>query len=42
MKPETLSRLLAAWRDKGIVESRGRELLIQDVAALEEIADGAA
>ena len=39
MTPETLSRLLRQWRDKGILESAGSTLRLLEVGALEALAD---
>ncbi len=38
--PETLSRLLRVWRERGILESQGRSILLRDPRVLEAIADG--
>lgn len=39
--PETLSRLLSKWRERGVMESHGRRLVVHTVDTLEAIADGA-
>ncbi len=36
---ESINKLLAAWRDAGLVELSGRTLTLVDVAALQEIAE---
>jgi CRP/FNR family transcriptional regulator, dissimilatory nitrate respiration regulator len=38
--PETLSRLLKRWGDRGIIDNEGKSLLIKDAEALETIAIG--
>ena len=38
--PETLSRVLRRWRDRELIETRGREVAFLDVRVLEAIADG--
>lgn len=37
--PETLSRVLRRWRDRGIVDVRGATVVVRDVAALLAISD---
>ena len=37
--PETLSRLLARWRDRGLVRVEGARIELLDVQALEVLAD---
>jgi CRP-like cAMP-binding protein len=39
--PETLSRLLTKWRERGVMESKGRRLVVHLPDTLEAIADGA-
>lgn len=39
--PETLSRLLKRWGDRGIVDNEGKTLVIKDPESLETIATGA-
>jgi CRP/FNR family transcriptional regulator len=39
--PETLSRLLRRWRERGILRSEGRRLVILDSDTLQAVADGA-
>ena len=39
--PETLSRLLRRWQDQGIVETRGKRILLLDSRVLTAIADEA-
>ncbi len=36
--PETLSRVLHDWKESGIVELRGREIEVRDLARLEQVA----
>lgn len=38
--PETLSRLLARWRDRGLLTVDGNDLTLLDPAALEAVAEG--
>jgi CRP/FNR family transcriptional regulator len=38
--PETLSRLLRAWRERGLVETEGRDVRLLDLPALEAVAEG--
>lgn len=38
--PETLSRILRAWKDRGVAESDGSELHVHDSRVLEALADG--
>ncbi|MGQ0553146.1 MAG: Crp/Fnr family transcriptional regulator [Planctomycetota bacterium] len=40
--PETLSRLLARWRDRGLVRVEGRTLVLLDGRTLEAIAESSA
>lgn len=38
--PETLSRLLAGWRERGLLEVDGKRLTLLDTRALQVLADG--
>lgn len=39
--PETLSRLLKRWSDRGVIDNEGKTLVIKDAETLETIATGA-
>jgi hypothetical protein len=40
MTPETLSRLLGAWQEKGWVRNERSRVVLRDAAALMSVADG--
>lgn len=38
--PETLSRTLRQWKERGVVEADGRRLILRDLRVLQALADG--